>query len=31
MAKTPIIPEVPIDIADSNVEVPDDFTPLPKK
>ena len=31
IAKTPIIPEVPIDIADSNVEVSDDFTPLPKK
>lgn len=26
----PTIPEVPIDIADSNVEVPDDFTTLPK-
>lgn len=28
IAKTPIIPEVPIDIADSNVEVQDDFYPL---
>ena len=28
---TPTIPEVPIDIADSNVEVPDDFTPLSPK
>lgn len=31
IAKTPIIPEVPIDIADSNVEVPDDFTYLQPK
>lgn len=28
---TPTIPEVPIDIADSNVEVPDDFTYLQPK
>lgn len=28
IAKTPAIPEVPIDIADSNVEVQDDFYPL---
>lgn len=28
---TPTIPEVPIDIADSNVEVQDDFYPLPPK
>lgn len=28
---TPTIPEVPIDIADSNVEVQDDFTTLPKR
>ena len=31
IAKTPTIQEAPIDIEDPNVEVPDDFTPLPKK
>ena len=29
IAKTPAIPEIPIDIADLNIEVPDDFTTLP--